>query len=59
MRRLSSRMVVYLLLAGFLFAGQGWEQPYSRLVSELPDPLKRPSVLPLGEAMRRAGGPAA
>ena len=54
-RRLPSRVVIYVLLAGVLFADQGWEQVYSRLVAGLPDPAKSPSASALSEAMRRVG----
>ena len=54
-RRLPSRVVIYLLLAGVLFAGQGWKQVYTRLVSGLPTPVKSPSASALSEAMRRVG----
>lgn len=54
-RRLPSRVVIYLLLAGVLFAEQGWKQVYSRLASGLPTPMKSPSASALSEAMRRVG----
>ncbi|WP_205787259.1 transposase domain-containing protein, partial [Specibacter cremeus] len=54
-RKLPSRVVIYLLLAGVLFADQGWKQVYARLVSGLPAPLKNPSASALSEAMRRVG----
>ena len=54
-RRLPSRVVIYVLLAGVLFADQGWKQVYSRLVAGLPKPLKSPSASALSEAMRRVG----
>lgn len=54
-RRLPSRVVIYVLLAGVLFADQGWKQVYSRLVSGLPEPVKSPSASALSEAMRRVG----
>lgn len=54
-RRLPSRVVVYLLLAGVLFADQGWKQVFSRLVSGLPTPLKNPTASSLSQAMRRVG----
>jgi hypothetical protein len=54
-RRLPSRVVVYLLLAGVLFAGQGWRQVYSRLASGLPEATRNPSASALSEAMRRVG----
>lgn len=55
MRRLPSRVVIYLLLAGVLFADQGWKQVFSRLVAGLPEPVKSPSASALSEAMRRVG----
>ncbi|WP_423185012.1 transposase domain-containing protein [Arthrobacter sp. NyZ413] len=55
LRRLPSRVVVYLLLAGVLFADQGWKQVFSRLVTGLPVPVKSPSASALSEAMRRVG----
>lgn len=54
-RRLPSRVVVYLLLAGVLFADQGWRQVHARLVSGLPAPVRSPSASSLSEAMRRVG----
>lgn len=55
LRRVPSRVVVYLLLAGALFAGQGWQHVWSRLTSGLPTPMLRPSSSSLSEAMRRVG----
>src|SRR5690625_5073206 len=52
-RRLPSRVVVYLLLAGALFAGQGWRHVFSRLTAGLPGPVVRPSGAAITEAMRR------
>lgn len=44
-RRLPSQMVIYPLLAGVLFADQGWKQVYARLVSGLAaQPVKSPSA---------------
>lgn len=51
-RRLPSRVVIYGLLAGVLFADQGCKQVYSRLVSELSDPVKSPLASALSGAMR-------
>ena len=55
LRRLPSRVVMYLLPAGALFAGQGWQQVWSRLTAGFPDPAVRPSGSALVEAMRRVG----
>jgi hypothetical protein len=55
LRRLPSRVVVYLLLAGALFAGQGWRHVFSRLSSGLGVPVKRPCRSAITEAMRRVG----
>lgn len=55
LRRLPSRVVVYLLLAGGLFAGQGWSQVWDRLTAGLPIALTRPSKSAITEAMRRVG----
>lgn len=55
LRRLPSRVVVYLLLAGGLFAGQGWQQVWSRMTSGLSIPVARPSSSSLVAAMRRVG----
>lgn len=54
-RRLPSRVVIYLLLAGVLFADQGWKQVFSRLGTGLPAPVQSPSASALSEAMRRVG----
>jgi hypothetical protein len=54
-RRLTSRTVIYLLLAGVLFADQGWKQVFSRLVPGLPEPIRTPSASSLSLAMRRVG----
>lgn len=55
LRRLPSRVVVYLLLAGALFAGQGWQHVWSRLTSGLAAAAGRPSASAITEAMRRVG----
>src|SRR5699024_6445150 len=56
LRRLPSRVVVYLLLAGVLFAGQGWKQVWSRLNGGLAGPMAAPPAgSALTEAMRRIG----
>ncbi len=54
-QRLPSRVVIYLLLAGVLFADQGWKQVFSRLGTGLPAPVQSPSASALSEAMRRVG----
>lgn len=55
LRRLPSRVVVYLLLAGALFSGQGWLQVWSRLTAGGSAPPARPSKSSLTQAMRRVG----
>lgn len=55
LRRLPSRVVVYLLLAGALFTGQGWQQVWTRLTTGFAHPVVRPSGAALTEAMRRVG----
>lgn len=47
--------MVYLLLAGALFDGQGWRQVWSRLTSALPQVTRCPSASSLTAAMRRVG----
>jgi hypothetical protein len=54
-RRLPSRVVVYLLLAGALFTGQGWTRVWSRLTASLPVPLPVPAGSSITAAMRRVG----
>ncbi|WP_247597827.1 IS4 family transposase [Streptomyces sp. RKND-216] len=54
-RRLPSRVVVYLLLAGALFTGVGWVRVWSRLTASLPVPLPSPAASSITEAMRRVG----
>jgi hypothetical protein len=54
-RRLPSRVVVYLLLAGALFESMGWSQVWSRLTASLPDPPRVPAGSSITEAMRRVG----
>lgn len=54
-RLLPSRVVVYLLLAGALFAGQGWRQVWHRLTAGLGVPVTTPSAAAITEAMRRVG----
>lgn len=55
LRRLPSRVVVYLLLAGALFAGQGWRHVFSHLTAGLHVPAPIPSGAAITEAMRRVG----
>jgi hypothetical protein len=54
-RRLPSRVVVYLLLAGALFTGLGWARVWSRLTASLPVPLPSPAGSSITAAMRRVG----
>jgi hypothetical protein len=54
-RLLPSRVVVYLLLAGALFAGQGWGQVWSRVTASLPGVWAAPAGSSLTQAMRRVG----
>jgi len=55
LRRLPSRVIVYLLLAGALFESMGWAQVWSRLTASLPDPPGVPSGSSITAAMRRVG----
>ena len=55
LRRLPSRVVVYLLLAGALFAEQGWQQVWARLTSGLGALVNRPAKSSIAQAMRRVG----
>ncbi|WP_211218262.1 transposase domain-containing protein, partial [Ruania albidiflava] len=55
LRRLPSRVVVYLLLAGALFAEQGWQQVWGRLSSGLSVLVPRPAKSSIVQAMRRVG----
>jgi hypothetical protein len=55
LRRLPSRVIVYLLLAGALFESMGWAQVWSRLTASLPDPPRVPSGSSITAAMRRVG----
>lgn len=55
LRRLPSRVVVYLLLAGALFAEQGWQQVWARLTGGLGVPAPRPAKSSITQAMRRVG----
>lgn len=54
-RRLPSRVVVYLLLAGALFNGLGWSRVWSRLTASLPLRLPAPAPSSITDAMRRVG----
>ncbi|MFJ5849858.1 IS4 family transposase [Streptomyces sp. NPDC092903] len=54
-RRLPSRVVVYLLLAGALFTGTGWTGIWSRLTASLSVPLPVPAGSSITAAMRRVG----
>lgn len=57
-RDLPSRVVVYLLLAGALFAEVGYRQVWSRLVTGLDPaigPVASPSAAALAAARRRVG----
>lgn len=54
-RRLPSRVVVYLLLAGALFSGLGWARIWSRLTASIPVPLPVPAPSSITAAMRRVG----
>lgn len=54
-RRLPSRVVVYLLLAGALFTGVGWTGIWSRLTASLSVPLPVPAGSSITAAMRRVG----
>jgi hypothetical protein len=55
MRRLPSRVVVYLLLAGALFTEVGWTRVWSRLTASMPVPLSPPAPSSVTAAMRRVG----
>ena len=55
LRRVPSRVVVYLLLAGALFESMGWAQVWSRLTASLPDAPRVPAGSSITAAMRRAG----
>ncbi|MEU7004927.1 IS4 family transposase [Nonomuraea sp. NPDC046570] len=55
-RDLPSRVVVYLLLAGCLFAEMGWMQVWQRLRAGLGDlPVATPTAAALAQARRRVG----
>jgi hypothetical protein len=55
-RDLPARVVVYLLLAGCLFAELGYRQVWHRLIAGLDGlPLAQPSVAALTQARRRLG----
>lgn len=53
-RRLPSRVIIYLLLAGSLFADQGWAHVFSRLTSGMTTMLQ-PAKSAITAAMRRVG----
>jgi hypothetical protein len=55
LRRLPSRVVVYLLVAAGLFEGLGYRQVWARLVSGLPGRWPVPSSSALAQARRRVG----
>ncbi|QAY69754.1 IS4 family transposase [Xylanimonas protaetiae] len=54
-RLLPSRVVVYLLVAGALFAGLGWQQVWDRLVAGLGHVDSCPSRTAIALALRRVG----
>ncbi|MCF6467956.1 IS4 family transposase [Nonomuraea sp. MG754425] len=54
-RRLPSRVVVYLLLAGGLFEGQGYRRVWARLTAGLDGWWPAPSSSGLAQALRRVG----
>ncbi|MCI1749338.1 MAG: IS4 family transposase [Acidipropionibacterium sp.] len=54
-RRLPSRLVVYLILAGALYAGQAWTAVWNRLTAGLPHPIRHPAKSSISQAMRRLG----
>ena len=54
-RRLPSRVVVYLLLAGALFGSVGWSGVWSRLCAGLGRPVEPVSASSISQAMRRVG----
>ncbi|MFI0450667.1 transposase domain-containing protein [Actinomadura sp. 6N118] len=54
-RALPSRVVVYVLLAGALFAELGYRQVWARLTAGLPEPGVAPSSSALAQARRRVG----
>lgn len=55
LRRLPSRVVIYLLLAGALFTGQGRRQVFSRMIAGRGTPTVVPSGAAMTTAMRRVG----
>lgn len=55
LRRIPSRVVVYLLLAGTLFAGEGWPHVWAHLTAPFPAASPRPAKSSLTAAMRRVG----
>lgn len=54
-RRLPSRLIVYLVLAGALFADQGWTGVWDRLTAGLRLPVARPARSAISQALRRVG----
>ena len=54
-RRLPSRVVVYLLLAGALFGSVGWSGVWSRLCAGPGRPVEPMSASSISQAMRRVG----
>lgn len=54
-RRLPSPQVIYLLLAGVLFADLGWRQVYNRLTASWAQPPTPPAASSISQAMRRVG----
>lgn len=55
LRRLPSRVIVYLLLAGALFVGHGWSYVFSRLTAKDDGRVRTPARSALSGAMRRVG----
>lgn len=54
-RRIPSRVLVYLLLAGALWPGLGRKRVWSHLTASLPGPLPLPAGSSITAAMRRVG----
>lgn len=55
LRRIPSRVVVYLLLAGALWPSLGRQRVWSHLTASLPGPLPLPAPSSITAAMRRVG----
>ena len=55
LRRLPSRVIVYLLLAGALFVGHGWSYVFSRLTAKDDGRVRTPARSALSGAMRPVG----